>query len=69
MPLLYLRGLSTGDFREALPALLGKDAGGLSPTAITTLRNRDFANLLAKSDFRAKYAPNTDRRRSGPMSV
>ena len=31
-PLLYLRGLSTGDFREALPVLLGKDAAGLSPT-------------------------------------
>ena len=28
LPLLYLRGLSTGDFREALPALLGKDAAG-----------------------------------------
>lgn len=37
LPLLYLRGLSTGDFREALPALLGEDAAGLSPTAITRL--------------------------------
>ena len=37
LPLLYLRGLSTGDFREALPVLLGKDAAGLSPTAITRL--------------------------------
>ena len=37
LPLLYLRGLSTGDFREALPALLGKDAAGLSPTNITRL--------------------------------
>jgi putative transposase len=37
LPLLYLRGLSTGDFREALPALLGEDASGLSPTAITRL--------------------------------
>ena len=33
--LLYLRGLSTGDFREALPALLGQDVLGLSPTTIT----------------------------------
>jgi hypothetical protein len=32
-----LRGLSTGDFREALPALLGDDAAGLSPSAITRL--------------------------------
>jgi len=37
LPILYLRGLSTGDFREALPALLGEDAAGLSPTAITRL--------------------------------
>ena len=26
LPVLYLRGLSTGDFREALPVLLGEDA-------------------------------------------
>ena len=37
LPLLYLRGLSTGDFREALPVLLGKDAAGLSPTNIARL--------------------------------
>ena len=37
LPLLYLHGLSTGDFREALGALLGDDAAGLSPTAITRL--------------------------------
>jgi len=37
LPILYLRGLSTGDFREALPALLGEDAAGLSPTTITRL--------------------------------
>jgi transposase-like protein len=37
LPLLYLRGLSTGDFREALPTLLGENAAGLSPSAITRL--------------------------------
>jgi len=37
LPLLYLRGLSTGDFQEALPVLLGEDASGLSPSAITRL--------------------------------
>jgi transposase-like protein len=37
LPILYLRGLSTGDFREALPVLLGKEAVGLSPTTITRL--------------------------------
>ncbi|MGI9592313.1 MAG: IS256 family transposase [Myxococcota bacterium] len=37
LPILYLRGLSTGDFKEGLAALLGDDAAGLSPTAITRL--------------------------------
>ena len=37
LPLLYRRGLSTGDFREALPVLLGEEAAGLSPTTITRL--------------------------------
>ena len=37
LPVLYLRGLSTGDFREALPTLLGDNASGLSPSAITRL--------------------------------
>jgi putative transposase len=38
LPVLYLRGLSTGDFREALPSLLGEQASaGLSPTTITRL--------------------------------
>ena len=31
LPVLYLRGVSTGDFQEALAALLGKDAPNLSP--------------------------------------
>jgi putative transposase len=38
LPLLYLRGLSTGDFRSALPALLGEEASaGLSPAVISRL--------------------------------
>ena len=37
LPILYLRGLSTGDFREALPVLLGEDAAGLSATNIARL--------------------------------
>jgi len=36
-PILYLRGLSTGDFRPALEGLLGEDAAGLSPTNISRL--------------------------------
>ena len=30
LPWLYLKGISTGDFSEALAALLGKNAKGLS---------------------------------------
>jgi hypothetical protein len=37
LPVLYLRGLSTGDFREALVALLGDDAARLSATKIARL--------------------------------
>ena len=37
LPVLYLRGVSTGDFQEALAALLGKDAANLSPAVITRL--------------------------------
>ncbi|MBP1293562.1 transposase-like protein [Bradyrhizobium elkanii USDA 61] len=37
LPVLYLRGISTGDFQEALTALLGKDAPNLSPAAISRL--------------------------------
>ena len=37
LPVLYLRGLSTGDFSEALPILLGEDASGLSATNISRL--------------------------------
>ena len=37
MPVLYLRGVSTGDFQEALAALLGKDAPNLSPAVISRL--------------------------------
>jgi len=37
IPILYLKGVSTGDFEEALGALLGKD-GGLSASTITRLK-------------------------------
>jgi putative transposase len=52
LPLLYLRGLSTGDFREALPVLLGDDAAGLSPSAITRLVSvwqEEYATWRARS--------------------
>src|SRR5690606_20863407 len=38
IPWLYLKGVSTGDFGEALSALLGPDAEGLSASTITRLK-------------------------------
>jgi putative transposase len=39
LPVLYLRGVSMGDFQEALGALLGKEAANLSPSVIGRLRD------------------------------
>jgi putative transposase len=39
LPILYLKGVSTGDFGEALAALLGKDAPGLSASNIARLKD------------------------------
>ena len=38
LPILYLKGISTGQFEEVLVALLGKDAGGLSASTIARLK-------------------------------
>lgn len=38
IPLLYLKGLSTNEFPEALKAILGEEAGGLSPATIVRLK-------------------------------
>jgi putative transposase len=38
LPWLYLKGVSTGEFSEALAALLGPEAPGLSATTITRLK-------------------------------
>jgi hypothetical protein len=54
IPTLYLKGVSTGDFTDALAAILGEKAAGLSATNIVRLkahweadyqawRQRDFA--------------------------
>ena len=56
LPILYLKGISTGDFSEALAALLGKDASGLSPSAIGRLKDgwQDDHVAWAKRDLSAK---------------
>jgi putative transposase len=38
IPVLYLKGVSTGDFSEALEAILGPNAAGLSATNIVRLK-------------------------------
>jgi transposase-like protein len=38
IPVLYLKGISTGDFSEALAAILGEGAKGLSASVITRLK-------------------------------
>jgi len=38
LPILYLKGVSTNDFPEALKAILGEDATGLSPSTISRLK-------------------------------
>jgi len=39
IPWLYLKGVSTGDFSEALAALVGPEAPGLSATTVTRLKS------------------------------
>ncbi len=39
LPWLYLKGISTGDFADALAALVGKDAPGLSAGTISRLKS------------------------------
>lgn len=39
IPWLYLKGISTGDFQEALQALVGPDCPGLSATTVTRLKS------------------------------
>jgi len=54
--LLYLKGISTGDFEEALAALLGKDAPGLSASTISRLKEAwvDEHNRWKRRDLSAR---------------
>ena len=52
IPWLYLKGVSTGSFSEALAALLGPDARGLSATTVTRLKEQwavDFKDWKHRS--------------------
>lgn len=56
LPILYLKGISSGDFSEALAALLGKDAAGLSASAISRLKEgwHDDHAAWARRDLSAR---------------
>ena len=45
LPWLYLKGISTGDFKDTLEALLGKDAPGLSANTISRLKVKWIADM------------------------
>ena len=58
LPILYLRGVSMGDFQEALGALLGKDAPNLSPSVIARLRDEweaDYARWQRRDLSARRY--------------
>src|SRR4029450_6176021 len=56
IPILYLRGVSSGDFEDALSALLGPNAGGLSTSSVARLREAwsDEHVRWSKRDLAAK---------------
>jgi len=58
LPVLYLRGVSMGDFQEALGALLGKEAANLSPSVIARLRGEweaDYARWQRRDLSARRY--------------
>ncbi len=58
LPILYQRGVSMGDFQEALGALLGRDAPNLSPSAIARLRDEweaDYARWKRRDLSARRY--------------
>jgi transposase-like protein len=59
IPWLYLKGVSTGDFSEALAALLGPDAPGLSASTVVRLKEvwqRDYEAWSKRSLADKRYA-------------
>jgi putative transposase len=58
IPWLYLKGISTGDMSEALEALLGPGAGGLSATTVTRLKSgweADYKRWSTRSLAEKRY--------------
>ena len=62
LPVLHLRGVSMGDFGEALAALLGKDAPNLSPSVVARLKGEweaDHARWQGRDLSARRYAPSS----------
>ncbi len=58
LPILYLRGVSAGDFQEALSVLLGRDAPNLSPSVIARLKEswaEDYARWQERDLSARRY--------------
>lgn len=57
LPILYLKGLSTGDFKSALAEFLGEGTMGLSPSSIVKLKKiwEDEFDLWSKRPINKKY--------------
>ena len=55
IPMIYLKGVSTGAFDEVLSAQLGKDAGGLAASTVGRLKD-------ARSKERARWSERAAKR-------
>lgn len=58
LPMLYLRGISTGDFTEALEKILGKNAVGLSAQTIVRLKEvwqKEYAEWNKRDLSKVEY--------------
>jgi transposase-like protein len=58
LPWLYLKGISTGDMREALTVLLGDQAKGLSPDVVSRLKAQwatEYANWMKRNLAGSRY--------------
>lgn len=58
IPWLYLKGISSGDFSEALAAILGKDAPGLSAATVGRLKDvwqEDYDKWTKRSFAHKRY--------------
>ena len=58
MPVLYLKGISTGDFSKALESILGKNASGLSATNIVRLKKlweQDYQDWTGRDLSHKRY--------------